>query len=82
MPGLHAWGRTGSHNTMILAQEYGITHKLLFGTDYPFTRSEESINGMRQVNHIIGDSSLPRVSDEVAEAILARDALSLLGIEP
>jgi predicted TIM-barrel fold metal-dependent hydrolase len=67
---------------MILAQEYGITHKLLFGTDYPSTRSEESINGMRQVNHIIGDSSLPRVSDEVAEAILARDALSLLGIEP
>jgi predicted TIM-barrel fold metal-dependent hydrolase len=69
------------YNMMILAQEYKITHKILFGTDYPFTTSHESIDGVRNVNHIIGDSALPRVSGEVIEAILNRDALGLLGID-
>jgi uncharacterized protein len=65
---------------MILAQEYGVTHKLLFGTDYPFARAQESIDGLRNVNAIIGTATLPRVSEEVIEGILARDAFALLGI--
>ena len=68
------------YNMMILAQEYHVTHKLLFGTDYPFTKGQESIDGVRNANHIIGDSSLPRISSEVITAILDRDALALLGI--
>lgn len=69
------------YNMMILAQEYKVTHKLLFGTDYPFARSIESIEGLRNVNHIIGSSSLPRVTEEAIEGILERKALDLLGIE-
>jgi predicted TIM-barrel fold metal-dependent hydrolase len=69
------------YNMMILAQEYKVTHKLLFGTDYPFARSVQSIEGLRNVNHIIGSSSLPRVSEEAIEGILERKALDLLGIE-
>jgi hypothetical protein len=68
------------YNMLLLAQEYKVTHKLLFGTDYPFATAKESIEGLRRVNHIIGDSPLPRVSPEVVEAILERDALSLLGL--
>ncbi len=68
------------YNIMILAQEYVITHKLLFGTDYPFTKGIESIEGVRNANHIIGNSGLPRISETVIEDILSRDALSLLGI--
>jgi predicted TIM-barrel fold metal-dependent hydrolase len=70
------------YNMMILAQEYHVTHKLLFGTDYPFTSGQESIDGVRNVNAIIGDSSLPHVSSEVVEEILHRDALALLGVAP
>ncbi len=69
------------YNMMILAQEYKVTHKLLFGTDYPFAMADESIEGVRNVNRIIGDSSLPRVSAELIEQILNRDALALLGIQ-
>jgi predicted TIM-barrel fold metal-dependent hydrolase len=69
------------YNMMILAQEYKVTHKLLFGTDYPFAQSAQSIEGLRNVNHIIGSSSLPQVSEEVIEGILERKALDLLGIE-
>lgn len=70
------------YNTMIIAQEYRVTHKLLFGTDYPFAKAQESIDGLRNVNHIVGDSGLPRVSGQVIEEILRRDALSLIGVQP
>jgi len=69
------------YNMMMLAQEYKVTHKLLFGTDYPFAMANESIEGLRNVNRVIGDSSLPRVSAELVEQILDRDALALLGIQ-
>jgi predicted TIM-barrel fold metal-dependent hydrolase len=68
------------YNTLIAAQEYRVTHKLLFGTDYPFAKAQDSIQGLRQVNHIIGNSGLPHVSDEAIEEILERDSISLLGI--
>jgi predicted TIM-barrel fold metal-dependent hydrolase len=68
------------YNTMIAAQEYKVTHKLLFGSDYPFAKGPDSIQGLRNVNHVIGDSALPRVSKQVIEDILGRDALKLLGV--
>jgi len=68
------------YNTLIMAQEYKVTPKLLFGTDFPFAGGQESIDGLRNVNHIIGDSHLPRVTEETINSILTRDALQLLGI--
>lgn len=69
------------YNTLIAAQEYRVTHKLLFGTDYPFAKAHESIQGLREVNLIIGSSGLPRISSETIEGILQRDAFALLGIQ-
>jgi predicted TIM-barrel fold metal-dependent hydrolase len=68
------------YNTLIAAQEYRVTHKLLFGTDYPFAKAYESIQGLREVNLIIGSSGLPRISNETIEGILQRDSFALLGI--
>ena len=68
------------YNTLVAAQEYRVTHKLLFGTDYPFAGSQESIEGLRSVNAITGNSGLPRISEQVIEEILTRDAMSLLGL--
>ena len=68
------------YNTLIAAQEYKVTHKLLFGTDYPFAGAQDSIDGLRNVNQVTGSSGLPQVSMEVIESILQRDALALLGI--
>jgi uncharacterized protein len=69
------------YNTLIAAQEYKVTHKLLFGTDYPFTRAQDSISGLKNANDIIGTATLPRISDETIQAILERDAIHLLGIQ-
>lgn len=68
------------YNMLIAAQEYKVTHKLLFGTDYPFAKAKESIEGLRHANQITGNSGLPQVFDQVICDILDRDALSLLGI--
>jgi predicted TIM-barrel fold metal-dependent hydrolase len=68
------------YNMLVLAQEYGVTHKLLFGTDYPITYAQDSINGLRNVNHIIGSSGLPEITPETIKSILSRDAFALLGI--
>ncbi len=69
------------YNLMIAAQEYRVTHKLLFGTDYPFAKAAESVAGVRNANHIIGGSGLPRISETAIEEMLARDAFGLLGIK-
>jgi predicted TIM-barrel fold metal-dependent hydrolase len=68
------------YNTLIAAQEYRVTHKLLFGTDYPFTTAVDSIQGLRNINNVAGSSGLPRVVDEVVEEILDRDSFKLLGL--
>ena len=68
------------YNAMVAAQEYKVLGKLLFGTDYPFTRAADSIDGVRSVNAVAGSSGLPRVSDAAVEEILERDAFALLGI--
>jgi predicted TIM-barrel fold metal-dependent hydrolase len=69
------------YNTMIVAQEYKVTSKLLFGTDYPFAGGVDSIEGLRNANHIIADSGLPRITEETIEGILNRDSFKLLGIK-
>jgi predicted TIM-barrel fold metal-dependent hydrolase len=68
------------YNTMVVAQEYKVTHKLLFGTDFPFANGQESVDGLKNINHIVGDSGLPRVTEATINDILERDSLKLLGI--
>jgi predicted TIM-barrel fold metal-dependent hydrolase len=68
------------YNTLVAAQEYRVTHKLLFGTDYPFAKAQDSIEGLRRVNEVAGTSGLPRVTEETIEGILVRDAVGLLGL--
>jgi uncharacterized protein len=69
------------YNGLMLALEYGVSEKLLFGSDYPFTTSEESIQGVRGINHVVGQSGLPRIPDEVLAGILERDTLMLLRLD-
>jgi predicted TIM-barrel fold metal-dependent hydrolase len=67
------------YNMLVAAQEYRVTHKLLFGTDYPFTTSRESIDGLRNANHVAA-APMPKISVDAIEEILERDSFALLGI--
>jgi uncharacterized protein len=68
------------YNLLIAAQEYRVTHKLLFGTDYPFAKSVDSIEGLRNVNAMVAGTALPRFSQQAIDDILNRDSFALLGI--
>ena len=66
------------YTTLIAAQEYKVAHKLLFGTDYPFTAARDSIEGLREANHVVAGTPMPRIAEETIEGILNRDAVGLL----
>ncbi len=66
------------YNTLIAAQEYRVVHKLLFGTDYPFAKAQESVQGLRNVNKVIGGCGLPMFSETAINELLERDSCSLI----
>jgi uncharacterized protein len=66
---------------MIKATEWNVLDKLLFGTDFPVTTVQETIDGLRRVNAIVEGTRLPRVPEEQIEQIIHRDALVLLGLD-
>jgi len=69
------------YNSLMLAQEYGVWHKLLFGTDFPFTTVNASIDGIRKLNDMLEGTNLPRLDPAQIEAMIHRDSLTLLGLQ-
>jgi predicted TIM-barrel fold metal-dependent hydrolase len=69
------------YNCMVLAQEWGVLHKLLFGTDYLVSTPQENIDALRSPNLIVEGTKLPRISETAMEEIIYRDSLRLLGLE-
>ena len=68
------------YNSMQLLVEYRTHEKVLFGSDFPFTTTADSINGVRNINHILANSGLPSIPKEVTEGIIHRNTLELLGL--
>ena len=58
------------YNMLISAQEYMVTHKMFWGTDFPVTTVDESVEGLRNANHPVEGTPLPQVSTETIERIL------------
>jgi len=69
------------YQSLMLVQEYGVWDKVLFGTDYPFTTVNESIQGIRNLNQMVEGTPLPRLDPARIEAMIHRDSLSLLGLK-
>ncbi len=58
------------YNILVAAQEYRITDKIFFGTDFPFSRVDESVDGLTGINAQVEGTNLPRVSSETMQRIL------------
>lgn len=69
------------YNSMRLVAEYRAGHKVLFGSDFPFTTTGDSLQAVRRLNAVLGQSGLPPVPDDLLEEIIHRDALALLGLK-
>jgi predicted TIM-barrel fold metal-dependent hydrolase len=52
------------------AIEYGVEHKLIFGSDFPSATPEQVIAGQWKVNDVVAGTNFPRVRDEVIHNIL------------
>lgn len=68
------------YNSLMLVQEYGVWNKVLFGSDYPFTTVNESIDGLRQLNDVLEGTCLPRLNQGEIENLIYRDAFDILGL--
>jgi predicted TIM-barrel fold metal-dependent hydrolase len=69
------------YQSLMLVQEYGVWEKVLFGSDYPFTTVNASIEGLRKLNDMLEGTALPRLDVDQIEALIHRDSLRLLGLE-
>lgn len=69
------------YQSLMLVQEYGVWNKLLFGTDYPFTTVNGTIDGLRRLNDVLAGTQLPRLDESQIEAMIHRDSFTLLGLK-
>ena len=69
------------YNSLRLAVEYGVTDKLLFGTDYPITTFDESVKGLHDIVKLSQEMRLPPLPEDLPDQILHRDTLGLLGLD-
>jgi uncharacterized protein len=68
------------YHSLMLVQEYGVWDKVLFGTDYPFTTVNATLDGLRNLNKMLEGTALPRLNEAKIEAMIERDTLPLLGL--
>nr|ADC79142.1 hypothetical protein [uncultured sludge bacterium] len=68
------------YHSLMLVQEYGVWDKVLFGTDYPFTTVNSTLEGLRGLNRMVEGTGLPRLNVEKIEELIYRDTLPLLGL--
>jgi predicted TIM-barrel fold metal-dependent hydrolase len=68
------------YHSLMLVQEYGVWDKVLFGSDYPFTTVDASLDGMRKLNCMLEGTSLPRLDMTKMEQMFHRNSLELLEI--
>lgn len=69
------------YHSLMLVQEYGVWNKVLFGTDYPFTTVDASVQGIRKLNDMLQGTALPRLNPDKIEEMFERDTLKILGID-
>jgi predicted TIM-barrel fold metal-dependent hydrolase len=67
-------------HSLMLVQEYGVWDKVLFGTDYPFTTVQATLDGLRSLNEMVEGTNLPRLKMEEIERMIERDSLAILGL--
>ncbi|HZG78860.1 MAG TPA: amidohydrolase family protein [Paenibacillus sp.] len=68
------------YNAMMNVAEYGVPHKVLFGSDYGFFTTGQTIDSFRNVNALTEGTKLPRIPEKMIESIIHRNTPELLGL--
>ncbi len=70
------------YNGLMIAREYRVTDRLLFGSDFPVRSPARALAEFRAINDWGAGLAMPRVPEALIEEIACERPLSLLGIEP
>ncbi|MEM7425457.1 MAG: amidohydrolase family protein [Pseudomonadota bacterium] len=66
------------YNGLMVAHEYGVTDRILFGSDFPVRTPREALDEFRGLNDWGDGVSMPRFPDEVIEDIITNRPLELI----
>lgn len=58
------------YQAFMTAMEYGVEHKLIFGSDFPSATPAQVIAGQHKVNDIIRGTHFPKIPDEMIHNII------------
>lgn len=58
------------YQAFMTALEYGVEHKLIFGSDFPSATPEQVIAGLYKVNDVVQGTSFPKFPQEALERII------------
>jgi predicted TIM-barrel fold metal-dependent hydrolase len=68
------------YEALLFATEWGATHKLLLGSDFPVSTPRETTAALERVNDIVEGTHLPRIPDDTAARVTNSNALDALGL--
>jgi predicted TIM-barrel fold metal-dependent hydrolase len=68
------------YNGLVVALEYGVWDKLLFGSDFPVRTPAETIELFRGLRDMVKGTNLPQITDHMIDSVLYERPLSLLGL--
>ena len=69
------------YEAMIVCIEWGVTDKLVFGSDYPLWKPADAVEGFRALNSHVAGTPLPQIPSRIIDQILERDILEQLGLD-
>ena len=79
---MSGWGyrRLRFYEALATAIEYGVGHKILFGSDYPFAKVDDSVQYLHDASRMAAQAGLPPISESFIEEMLRCDSLEVLGM--
>ena len=69
-----------AYNALVLAHQFGVMDKVLFGSDFPFFTAAEAIESVYRLHETTQGTNLPSVPREMLRSMVERDALTALGV--
>ncbi|MFB3893724.1 MAG: amidohydrolase family protein [Phycisphaerae bacterium] len=69
-----------AYNALVLAYQFNVMDKVLFGSDFPFFTAAEAIESVYRLHEITQGTNMPSVPREALRSMVERDALAALRI--
>ena len=69
-----------AYNALVLAHQFNVMDKVLFGSDFPYSCAAEAIKCVYSMHEVTQGTNLPSVPREALRGMVERDALGALGI--